>query len=67
MSIEAPSDAYLRYCARLVWQGLDPPSLLSAGEPEAEPTNVSDIRAARTMRAVAQLMRGRNALRERPL
>jgi hypothetical protein len=58
-----PDDPYLRRCQRMALQGLDPSLPI---EPEAEPSNVFDIRAARTMRAVAQLRRGRE-VRQRPL
>jgi hypothetical protein len=64
MSIEGPPDAYLRYCARLVCQGLDPPLLLSASE--AEPSNVHSIEAARTRKCI-EICRRRGDFGERPL
>jgi hypothetical protein len=59
MSIEPAPDWYLRYCARMVQQGLDP-SLPIA--PEVEPSNVFDIREARTKRATALMIRRRGEL-----
>jgi hypothetical protein len=64
MSIfDPPPNHYTRHCARVALRG---ESAALPLEREAEPSNVSDIRAARTMRAV-RLLRGRDALRERPL
>jgi hypothetical protein len=62
-AIEPAPDWYIRgVTLRLLWgESIELPL-----EPEAEPSNVSDIRAARTMRAVRQ-MPGRDAFRERPL
>jgi hypothetical protein len=62
MSIAPPPDLYVRHCARMALQGLNPSLPL---QPETEPSNVFDIRAARTRRATALLLRGR--FRERPL
>jgi hypothetical protein len=59
---EAP-EWYLRRCQLMVMPGLDPSLPI---EPETEPSNVFDIRAARTMRATRLLMRGRE-FRQRPL
>jgi hypothetical protein len=47
-----PPPEYIRYCTRLAMQGSGFSPLLSASEPETESSNVSDIRAARTMKAV---------------
>jgi hypothetical protein len=59
-----PDDQYIRYCKRLALQGGNPSLPI---DPATEPQNVHSIEAARTRRATAQLMRGRNAFRERPL
>jgi hypothetical protein len=59
MTIEPAPDWYLRYCARMVQQGLDPSLPIV---PEAEPSNVFDIRAARTKRATALMIRRRGEL-----
>jgi hypothetical protein len=57
-SIEPPPDFYTRHCARLALQGMDP----SLPLPEAEPSNVFDIRAARTQRAIREIIRRRGKL-----
>jgi hypothetical protein len=56
-AIEPPPAWYLHHCARLALQGGDPSLPF---EPEAEPPNVLSIEAARTRRAMAQMMRGRS-------
>jgi hypothetical protein len=43
---------YLRRCQLMIAQGRDASLLLLPIDPEAEPTNVSDIRAARTLRCI---------------
>jgi hypothetical protein len=58
-AIEPPPDCYIRYCARLVLAGKDPPPLFNA---EAEPTNVHSIEAARTRRATREMIRRRGEL-----
>jgi hypothetical protein len=62
-SIEPPPDFYVRHCARMALQGLDPSLPV---ESQTEPPNVHSIEAARTRRATVLLMRGRE-VRERPL
>jgi hypothetical protein len=59
MSIEPAPDWYLRRCQLMIAQGLDPSLPI---EPEAEPSNVSDIRAARTQRAIREMIRRRGEL-----
>jgi hypothetical protein len=59
MSIEPAPDSYIRCCARMALQGLDPSLPI---EPEAETTNVRSIEAARTRRATAQMMRRHSEL-----
>jgi hypothetical protein len=56
-AIEPPPDFCVRHCQRMVLQARDPSLPI---EPEAEASNVFDIRAARTRRATAVLMRGRS-------
>jgi hypothetical protein len=58
MSAEPPPDWYLRQCERLALQGLNP----SLPTPEPEPSNVFDIRAERTKRATALMIRRRGEL-----
>ena len=63
MSIEPAPAWYLHHCARMALQGV---SVALPIVPEAEPSNVHSIAAARTLRATAQVMRGPE-VRERPL
>jgi hypothetical protein len=53
---EPPPDYYIRWVTHRSLMGMDVSFPI---EPEAEPTNIVDIRAARTQRATALLMRGR--------
>jgi hypothetical protein len=59
MTIEPAPDWYIRYCARMVQQGLDPSLPIV---PEAEPTNVHSIEAGRTRRATREMLRRRGEL-----
>jgi hypothetical protein len=58
-ALEPPPESYIRYCTRLALQGLDPSLPI---DPNPEPTNVHDIRAARTQRAVREMLRRRGEL-----
>jgi hypothetical protein len=59
MSIEPAPDWYIRAVTLRLLRG---ESVELPIEPEAEPGNVFDIRAARTRRATAQMMRRRDEL-----
>jgi hypothetical protein len=63
MSVEPPPDWYLRAATLRLLRG---ESVELPIAPETEPKNVHSIEAARTRRATALLMRGRE-VRERPL
>jgi hypothetical protein len=54
---------YLRHCQLMIAQGRDPSLPI---EPEAEPSNVHSIEAARTLRCI-EICRKRGDFRERPL
>jgi hypothetical protein len=59
MTIEPAPDWYLRYCVRLALQGLNPSLPIV---PEAEPSNIHSIAAARTRRATREILRRRSEL-----
>jgi hypothetical protein len=58
-----PPDYYIRAMTLRLSRG---ESVVLPCDPDAEPSNVHSIEAARTRRATEQMMRGR-ATRERPL
>jgi hypothetical protein len=58
-AIDPPSDQYWRWVAHRSLLGMDVSLPI---EPETEPTNVHDIRAARTQRAAREMMRRRSTL-----
>jgi hypothetical protein len=60
MSVEPPSEWHTRQAAWLAFRGLDPSLTFDDAEPA--PSNVSDIRAARTQRAAALILRRRGTL-----
>jgi hypothetical protein len=63
MSFDPPPDWYIRAMTLRLSRG---ESAALPYDPNAEPSNVVSIEAARTRRATEQMMRGR-ATRERPL